>query len=116
MLDATDKEVGAILESVRNAAPGVIEQAVAYYWVTYSVWLGVFLAVTVVSLFLCKRWFRRWGESDSYEICAVVAAIVGACAALISIALAVELGRMYFAPDYYAAECMAELGRKALGK
>ncbi len=116
-MNATDQEVSAVLKAIREAAPGVIEQAVTYYQFLFSAWLGAMLLVAGISTVVFWQCRKRWGDynADSHRAAAVVSVIVGCIALLISAGVATQLVKISIAPDYFAAECITELGHKALG-
>lgn len=116
-MSATDQEVGAVLKAIREAAPGVIEQAVTYYQFLFSAWLGAMLLVAGISTVVFWQCRKRWDDynADSHHFATVISVIVGCIAFLFSAGFATQLVKISIAPDYFAAECVVDLGRKALG-
>ena len=116
VLPETDKQVGAILEAIREVSPQVVEQAVVYHRVANTMWLAV-MFLTVGVLIGVWRWgAKQWDESDGHQMCAVFSAGFACLLFVVCINVGLDLAATYFAPDYYAAECMIELARSALGK
>ena len=115
MLDKTDEAAGAILDAIREVTPGVAEQAVAYWQVVDMVWLGIFGTVMLISTIIAVWWWFREGCGGDL-VWTVIGSIVACVALFICTCLACDLAKTYYAPDYYAAECMIDLSRKALGK
>lgn len=126
MLEKTDEQVGTILESIRNVTPEVVEQAVAYWRILDTVWLGIVGSVALIALIVCFRCWRianRDGWSDSvtgeitgHGVAYLVFVFVGGIALLICAPIACDLAKICIAPDYYAVECIVEMGHEALGK
>ena len=116
VLPETDKQVGAILEAIRDVSPEVIEQAVMYHRICYSVWLVVLIPFIGVLIWLARYCAKRWDESDGYSISAVILGIVVFGFSVGYIGTACRLAKTYYAPDYFAAECMIKLGRAGLGR
>lgn len=124
MLEKTDEQADAILEAIRNVTPEVAEQAVAYYRAVEIGWLGIIGSVMLAALIICfKHWLvaRREGWDDcgtitGHGIIVIISGIVAGIALLICACIAGDLACIFYAPDYYAAECLIELGKSALSK
>jgi len=120
VLPETDKAAGAILEAIREVSPEVVEQAVTYYRIYHSVWLVALIPLIGVLVWLMRYCVRTAGVSVAYptewRACALFIGFVTLAACACWINTGCDLAKTYYAPDYYAAECMIELGRKALGK
>ena len=112
--NATDKQVGEILETIQGITPEVVAQAVQYHQAVSSLWLGVFLAVGLVLMVVfrrCLRLLKVVGQFDNegYILgvflsgCGIAFCFVG-CAACIN-----DLVKLTIAPDYYAVECLTIL-------
>ncbi len=112
--NATDQQVGKVIEVFLSKAPEVASQAVEYYRVVDSVWLGVFLAAGVFStvlFFRCLSLWRVFG-ADKYVVLMFTAGW-GVVLCLIGVAACTDdLVKLNTAPDYYAAECLAKLLRR----
>ena len=124
MLEKTDEQFGAILESIREVSPKVVEQAVGYYQVVDTVWIGFFGTVALLALIVGVRSYRvarrdGWRDCSSmsdHGVCVVISSLIASIASFICVCIAADLVCIYIAPDYYAAECVVELGRKAIGQ
>ncbi len=112
--NATDEQIGSILETIQASAPELSAQAVAYYRVADIGWLAFTVPLTGILLTFCYRWAKEWGESD-YETGAVLSGLFALASFIVSLALAGDLVKSYVATDYYAAECIARLMGKVLG-
>lgn len=125
MLDKTDKQVGAILEAIQGAAPGVLEQAVTYWRFAYSAWIVGFLLIVGLCAAVFFWCLKKQREFRAHNLCTVncidyvgggyFAGVISCVALSGAVIAAVCLIQTYIAPDYFAAECAVELGRKALG-
>jgi hypothetical protein len=115
VLPETDKQVGAILEAIREVSPEVAEQAVIHCRIVGSVWLAVLLSVVGVLVAAFCWYAKRWDESDGHQVGAVITAIFACLFFAVCVNISTDLASAYYAPDYYAAECMIELARSALG-
>ena len=116
VLPETDKQVGAILEAIREVSPQVVEQAVTYCRILNSVWLVVLLLLVGALIGMCRWCAKRRAGDDGYITGAIVSAILACVFFAGCISVSMDLVKTYYAPDYYAAECMIELARSALGK
>ena len=124
MLEKTDKQAGAILEAIRDVTPEVAEQAVAYYRAVEIGWLVGLGSLVLIALIVGVRSYlhvRRDGWEDNrhtmtnHGYCAIISGIVAGILLLICVTIASDLACIVYAPDYYAADCVVELGRKAVG-
>ncbi len=116
VLPETDKQVGAILEAIREVSPEVAEQAVMHYRIVDSVWLVVLLTVVGVLVGVFSWHVKRWGDGDGYQVGATISAIFACVFFAVCVAISTDLATTYYAPDYYAAECMIQLAKSGLGK
>jgi len=124
MLEKTDEAAGAILEAIREVTPEVAEQAVGYYQAIEIGWLVALGTVALITLIVGVRSYlvvRQKGWMDypnmtNHGVCVVISGIVGGIILLVCGGIASDLVCTFVAPDYYAAECVVELGRKAIGK
>jgi uncharacterized membrane protein len=121
VLPETDKQVGAILEAIREVSPQVVEQAVTYYRVLDAVWLVALLLFVGVLVRLTRFCIKKAEEREKYYdaagwwICTWVVGIVACVFSAGCICVAGDLLKAHYAPDYYAAECLIDLARSALG-
>jgi hypothetical protein len=115
----TDKQVGAILEAMQNAAPEVIKQAMAYNHMRDIVGLVGFVLVTVMLIVMCCVWGKKanaaCGGNCSMRIASLVSGIAACVACFIAALFATDLTQLVCAPDYYAAGLAAQLGRTVFG-
>ena len=116
VLPETDKQVGAILEAIREVSPQVVEQAVTYYQIFDSVWLVILLLLVGVLIGTCRWCAKRRVGDDGYMTGAIVSAGLACVFSVACVSVGCDLAKTYCAPDYYAAERMIELARSGLGK
>jgi hypothetical protein len=106
---------------MQAVAPEVAEQAVLYNRFLMVAWAVIMVLVVMLAGVMLRYYRKQWGAADHYENCdgyaagAYISGVVGGGACFIFTILVVNLVSTYIAPDYYAADCMVELGRKALG-
>jgi hypothetical protein len=98
----------------------MLSQAVTYYQVLCSVWLVLLALLVGVAVWSVRRclWGREecdYGDQGLWGVGVFVSGVVGCLAFLGWFDVAACLARSCYAPDYFAAEILAELGRKALG-
>ena len=109
--NATDKQVGEILEAIQDITPEVVAQAVAYSQVMNSVWLWIFFGAGVSFLIaFCRSLsiWKRYGK-ETYALIVFLSGCGMAFCFVGSAACANDLIKLSIAPDYYAAECIARL-------
>jgi len=113
----TDKQVGAILETLQDVAPEVLEQAVMYNQAMDIVCLGVLMPVVPFLVYWTYRlWKKAIGEDEmGWAILGSIAGFTAFIAGIVFVDRATDLFQSVFTPDFYAAECAARLGRMAIG-
>lgn len=116
--NATDQQVGAVLEAIQSVTPDVLAQAIQYYRVVNSVWLGFCLMVATVLVIVFRQNLSMW-EKHKKDIDAFITVFSG-CGIFIcfvfSVACVNSLVKITMAPDYYAAERLAALIHQAIGR
>jgi hypothetical protein len=102
-----------------------------YYRVVDIAWLGIIGSIVLVALTVGVRCYRVVHQEGWYGcsgilahgnvmsghgVWAIISGIIAGIGLIICACMMGDLACAHFAPDYYAADCMIELGRKALGK
>ena len=114
--NATDQQVGVVLEAIQSVTPDVLAQAVGYSRIMNSVWLGFFLGVGIFSAVVVRWNLSMWRkyDKDANAIVTVFSACVIVTCLVLSTACINSLVKITVAPDYYAAERLAALIHQAI--
>lgn len=112
--NATDQQVGEILQAIQDVTPEVIKQAMAYSHFVNEVWLGIFGVVEIVLAIVfcrCLSIVKRngWFDKEGPVLTIVLSGYIIVICLIGSAACVNDLVKLSIAPDYYAAECVAKL-------
>jgi hypothetical protein len=110
-MNETDKQVGAILETLQDVTPEVAEQAVWLGQVTGGIGFAVCATVVLMAAVVVGLVVRKL-RVDSYNECGIVGVIAG-IAGVVALVGCLAFGETWikatYTPGYYAAQRIGDL-------